>query len=284
MKLPDFFRFEPLNRLKSQMGIGHDIYGKFSVTIDPGRLTSEELERLVDEGIDVELKDVTILPDGTLAYKDSRVLLYIRDIHIYGHREWEPRYHLFNCKKLVDMFQHGRFNRYVVATRADGQFKINLIKEANIRSEDRRLRVCQFCLDGLPGIKFNFRAMSSGRRELFVSEFVPDDFFKIYPRSLHVIKPEHDSNTAPLYDYPPEFNQISERLRRNAGWRCHNCKVGLSQRKQYLHIHHVNGNRADSSPDNLKVLCIACHAEEPQHAHMRKTPAYAEFVKLTTIR
>jgi len=82
MKLPDFFEFEPLNQVKRQMGMRDDDYA--------GRLTPPELESLFKEGIDVELKDVTILPDGTLAYKDSRVLLYIKDVHINGHREWEP--------------------------------------------------------------------------------------------------------------------------------------------------------------------------------------------------
>jgi hypothetical protein len=146
MRLPDFFTFEPLNRLRSRMGIPSDRYGSFSLEIDPGRLTVEELDRLTGEGIDISFDELTLLPDGTLAYKDSRVLLYIRDVHVYGRQEWEPRYHLYNCKKLVEMSNKGRFERYVVSGRTDGWFKIILIRENNQTPEDRRLCVCQNCL------------------------------------------------------------------------------------------------------------------------------------------
>jgi hypothetical protein len=50
-------------------------------------LTALELERLTSQdGLDISLDDLKVLEDGTLAYKDSRVLLYIRDVPIYGDR------------------------------------------------------------------------------------------------------------------------------------------------------------------------------------------------------
>jgi len=282
MKLPDFFKFEPLNRLRSQMGIPDDQYGSFSLEIDPGRLTSEELDRLTGEGIDVYFDELTILSNGTFAYKDSRVLLYIRDVHVYGHQESEPRYHLFNCTTLKEMSQKGRFDRYVVSNKSNGEFRINILRNKRITTtENRRLCVCQNCLDGLQMNGFNLRMRKSDKKRL-VAEFVPDDFFKIYPRSLHAVKPRHDSDTAPLNVYPPDFQQISERLRRGKGWQCQKCQQILSppHLRQYLHVHHVNGNRSDNIPQNLKILCVACHAEEPQHSHMRNAPALAEFIKL----
>src|SRR3954463_3777323 len=115
MKLPDFTKFEPLNGLKGRMSIPRDVYGSFSLSIDRNHLTIAELDLLTSgEGIDVSFDELTILPDGTLAYKDSRVLLYIRDIHVYGGRDGEPRYHLSNCTTLRDMTEKGRFERYIV--------------------------------------------------------------------------------------------------------------------------------------------------------------------------
>lgn len=263
------------------MGIADDHYGVFSVDIGPGRLTLDELNRLTGDGIDVYFNELTILADGTLGYKGNRVLLYIRDVHIYRDEDREPRYHLCNCATLVTMTQSGRFERYVISTKSDGNFRINLIRYRSTMLENRRLRVCQNCLDTLCLNGFRLR-MRQSEKERIVAEFTPDDFFRIYPRFLHVVKPKHDSDTAPLNDYSPDFPAVSERLRQEKGWRCQKCGQVLSAThlRRYLHVHHINGNRSDNAYQNLKVLCVACHAEEPQHAHMRRNPDYAEFLKL----
>ncbi len=93
MKLPDFIKFEPLNFLRRQMGLGENEFTPLTITVRPSELTSSELELLSSgEGIEVSFEDLTILHDGTLAYKDSRVLLYIRDVHVHGdRRNYEPR-------------------------------------------------------------------------------------------------------------------------------------------------------------------------------------------------
>jgi hypothetical protein len=289
MKLPDFFKFEPLNGLRRRMGIQDDVYGSFPVDIVPvekGRpgLTDAERKILAGVGIPVNFGEWTILPDRTIAYKDNRVLLYIRDVRIYGDKEWEPRYHLFNCKKLAEMSKNGHSDRYYACNKLNGKFDLNIIRNKIITEEkDRQLSVCQFCLDGLRFNGFNMRRMNRKNRENFVAEFVPDDFFKVYPRSLHTLKPKHDSDSAPLNEYPPDFPEISERLRRENGWKCQKCHRNLSEPRlrQYLHVHHVNGIRSDNTRQNLKIFCIACHAEEPYHSHVRKSPDYAEFSKLS---
>ena len=113
-------------------------------------------------------------------------------------------------------------------------------------------------------------------------EFLPEHFFAVYPLSLHIEKPKYDSDAAPLNEYPANFGELSERLRRESGWKCQNCHRILSDPRfrQFLHVHHVNGVRSDNTRQNLKVLCIACHAGEPRHQHIRNTPAYAELLKL----
>ena len=84
MKLPDFLKSDLLNNLKSRMGIPRDKYGSLEVIITAARLTADELKRLWEgEGIEVGFDDVATLKDGTLVYKNARVLLYIRDIQPY---------------------------------------------------------------------------------------------------------------------------------------------------------------------------------------------------------
>lgn len=47
-------------------------------------LRPEEINRLAREGIEIPLDQVNVLPDGTLAYKNQRVVLYIRDVKHFG--------------------------------------------------------------------------------------------------------------------------------------------------------------------------------------------------------
>jgi len=35
----------------------------------------------------------------------------------------------------------------------------------------------------------------------------------------------------------------------------------------------------DNNDENLEVLCIGCHAEQVQHAHLKRTPDYQEFIR-----
>jgi hypothetical protein len=286
MKLPDFLKFPPLNDLKNRMGIPDDVYGTFSVEIDPGRLTPQELDLLTGKGIEVSYDQITILPDGTFAYKDNRVLLYIRDVHVFGNQKPEPKYHLSKCATIEKMFQSGRRERYVVSTKTNGNFHLNIIKAHKAIQDERHLSVCKNCLDCLSFKGFNSQTMNRNRKARFVAEFSPEHFFAVYSRSLHIEKPKYDSDTAPLNEYASNFGELSERLRRENAWRCQKCHRILSDpgHRRFLHVHHVNGVRSDNTRQNLKILCIACHADEANHSHMRKSPDYAEFSKLNRAR
>lgn len=288
MKLPNFLESSLLNDLRNKMRA--DRLGDISLTVDPNRLTEAELDRLVHGGLDVSsIDDVRVLPDGTLAYKDSRVLVYIRDVAIYkkykGNGVWNlPRFHFANCETLQKMRQEKRFERYVVAARKDGLFEVNLIEnEKNVRSSTERLRVCQNCLSALSYEGFS-REMPSREREARVSAFRLDKFFSAYPRALLMGRPEQMSNFAPLNVYPDDFPELAAKIKAARGWRCEalGCGVVLSapELRKYLHLHHVNGQKYDSRPENLSLRCISCHSDEPRHAHVKAMPDYLEFQRI----
>lgn len=285
MKLPDFFQFSELNALKDRMGIPFGTYGSLVVVVEEGRLNEDELDKLTSyDGLDIaSLEDLRELDDGTLAYKNSRVLLYIRDHSIYGNRSVDPKFHVSNCETLLDMKRRARFARYVVATRLDGTFRVNLIEGARRRQELRRLAVCQNCMDKL---HFDGFRMTSPRptRSSIVQNFTIAKFFERYPKILHIEIPIHDSDSAPLNDYSPDFSAKSNQLRVAANWQCQNqeCGVwlGTRQHRRYLHVHHINGLKSDDSPENLRVLCIGCHAEQPSHGHMRSMPDYRSYRRI----
>jgi hypothetical protein len=272
MKLPDFRQYEPLNRLKEQMGIPRDQYGSISVVVKGGGLTVQELEALVTIGIDVGLDDLTFISNGTVSYKGNRVLLYIRDVEQFGSQITQPRYHLATCRKIKQMYAAGRGQRYVVSTRTDGIFSVNIGSAGGRRTEDLKLKVCKLCLQQL----------GFDHEQAFVDRFLPEHFFVKFPVSPHVRLPSHDSDGAPLNDYTVDFPQISEKTRQAANWRCAECRADLAapQLHRFLHVHHRDGNRWDNSPHNLQALCICCHAEQPSHAHLRRNSDYHKYRRL----
>jgi hypothetical protein len=80
MKLPDFSIEAQLNSLRERIGAP---LRQYEATHASNMLTIEEIEILAREGLDIPLSDVTALEDGTLIYKNRRVVLYIRDVKQY---------------------------------------------------------------------------------------------------------------------------------------------------------------------------------------------------------
>jgi hypothetical protein len=281
-KLLDFKLDAALNALRARMGIPHDQFGDFDAQILPGGISREELEKLVSgEGIDVDWDDISPLPDGTLGYKDGRVLVYIRDHRVIQGEIKEPRYHFSNCRTLLDMRARNRFSRYVIAAEITGRFRINIIEGGIGRSEFRRLSVCQNCLDHL---SFDGFKLTDGKstRTAYVKNFVPARFFEKYPRSIVSADGLYSEVTAPLNTYSSDWKEVSARARRNANWICSSCGGKYSASKErFLHTHHMNGVASDNRDSNLQVLCLGCHAEEPQHHLMKQSADYKEFLKLT---
>jgi len=281
MRLPNFLEDSELNELRRRMGA--QTLGDLKLAVSTNRLTVAELETLITGGIDIKsLDEVIVLPDGTLAYKDRRVLLYIRDISVY-HRathdaENLPKFHVANCKKLIDMRAQKRYSRYVVAARDDGNFQVNFIGEGNTRTVDQRLKVCQFCLGQLAYRKFS-RDMPKPQRVAIVEEFTVQRFFEMWPRDLLSADGLDGEATAPLNDYTGDFGIHAHAAKDAASWKCRGCgeNLGAHGLRKYLHAHHINGVKFDNRPENLVALCISCHAQQPGHAHMEGMPDLAEF-------
>ncbi|MCX4136776.1 HNH endonuclease [Paraburkholderia sp. SEWSISQ10-3 4] len=274
-QLPNFLSWNSLNVLRQEMG------APLATSFIPDHRFKEidlpVLERLQNTGVDVKFDEVEVLSDGTLAYKGYRVLLYIRDISTVGQQESMPKYHLAYCRTLDTMRRNSRFDRYVVANGESGKFLVNVI-ENDIRTQHVRLNVCQNCLAHIHWNGFDMKTPRPTRGAL-VSTFALPDFFKKYPRDLMSVRPKYTFDTAPLNDYTHDWAEVSERTKRERGYRCGTCRTMLRQSdSKFLHVHHRNGQKYDNSDINLDVLCIRCHAEEPMHGHMKNLPEYKAFI------
>ena len=277
MRLPDFTDHADLMALRQLMGA--EAPGSFLPQYRPAELSIAELEQLATDGKDVSIEDVIVLDDGTLRYKDSRVLIYIRDISEF--QNWVPRFHIADCATLEQMKQKNAFARYVVATRDDGSFIVNVIgNSGQVTRNTMQLDVCQNCLDKLDFDGFS-RNLSKARRLIIVSQFTIRRFFERFPKSLLSVRPVDIAEIAPVNNYPADFEIISERLRTRRSWTCESCDrsfASLTDRK-FLHVHHKDGMKNNNSDQNLRVLCFGCHANEPLHAHMKRLPEYHEFLR-----
>lgn len=68
--------------------------------------------------------------------------------------------------------------------------------------------------------------------------------------------------------YVLDWKVISDRTRENKDYTCEECKVRLHDQLKLLHVHHINRDKQDNSPQNLRVLCIICHANCEAHEHL----------------
>lgn len=272
MKLPNFFESSDLNSLKEKMGLKKEDYGELSTPeISKG---GDFLEKLKGVGVDINPDDLFVADDNTFVLNGERVLVYIRDI--YSHQS-HPKFHLANCKTISYMMNSNKFGKYVASTRVNGFFNVNLIENNRPENRDIKLDVCQNCLNLLRFDGFSYKAWHKQKRENYVFNlFSLDDFFEKYKKTPHSIKPKYDSATAPINVYSSDFNKISLRVRESARWVCQNCGKDFSQAdyRRFLHVHHINGLKHDNSDKNLKALCVLCHANQPNHSHMKNTPDY----------
>lgn len=250
------------------------------------RLTKDDLVELASKGRDVDIDEIKVLDDGTLAHKDSRVLVYIRDVAIYQNRDVDeslPKFHVANCSALINMKKNNRFGKYVVSIRNDGKFQLILIKHNISQAATKELDICKCCLDLL-----SYKGYSYSNRKLSLEVFKAfsiDEYFSIYPQSIFITKPKYTNADAPLNDYSPDFKEISLRYRAKKNWCCEKCSINLSylSHRQYLHTHHINGLKYDNLEENFEALCIYCHAHEPMSAHIKNLPQYEEFLKIYPI-
>ncbi len=203
LTLPRFDRDPVFARLRGVMGAIR--IGRFAPDsvrplppLPQDHTSPEELRRLSGKGLDVEAGDIRLPDDGTLAFKNRRVVLYIRTpSSSYAEsldfdESWRqprrpsassedsgPRFHIANCRTLEKMRQRGREDRYVVSVRDDGRFEM---VTAGGMVSTRALKVCKNCLERLDWDGF-LKAPGS-ERDMRVAAFSLAAFFKVYGRNL----------------------------------------------------------------------------------------------------
>lgn len=82
--------------------------------------------------------------------------------------------------------------------------------------------------------------------------------------------------------YTEDLHEVSETYRRKHNFVCENCGVQVSELEtEFMHTHHISGNKTDNREENLRCLCIKCHSEVNAH-HVKNfsTAAQQMLIKL----
>ena len=183
MKLPDFEQFEPMNALRKEMGA--DELGSFEAFDAQYQLTSLEIERLTHEYIEVPFNRVRSLPDGTLAFKNARVLMFqLAQPEDQGAGQFLYHYHLADCRHLQGMTKKRIRSQASVllgfAVNQSIQHRIQTLLESDGSIEFKPCWECLHALrfDGFDGDKHRKRLHS----EQVWRQFQLERFIDKYPQ------------------------------------------------------------------------------------------------------
>lgn len=230
----------------------------------------------------IEISGITITPldknfsikNNELFYKNTKVLLYIRDQAMYGQPEdalknykSAYKFHLSWCQTLQTMFNSGKYEKYVVSTRQDDVLLVRAIGSNNkVYESEQKLHVCRYCLSTL-NYK-GYRYATKAQKDKIYNEFSLKEFFNVQNSdySFHDM-PKHDEYSAKTNIYPDNWEHVSELHRKLCHYQCERCGKDCSHNHKLLHVHHINGNKQDLRQTNLIALCRECHIQE--HPHMR---------------
>lgn len=254
--------WDQVNRLKGAVE---------SFSVDAGLEIDPIDVSLGGRGIEVKLDELEKV-GALLAYQGRQVLLYIPDQGrkidevLSGDRDAGKKFHVAHCITLDTMRDKGRFERYFAITNPTGSFPVSGVSYQTGTGKDGEAAL-YVCINCLKHINYKNSAISKQARRESRENFEITEFFETYS-SCFKFFPKRMGKNPGSSNYSPDWKEVSERIRRQANWQCDDCGVKLSDRKDLLHTHHIDGNKANNASSNLRPLCIGCHRDQPMHEYM----------------
>lgn len=157
----------------------------------------------------------------------------------------KPRMHLCKCPTIEDFIDKGSFETEYRF--AETPLVMVIDKETGEDKEVSDLPLCKNCIRLLYFTKYSSVTNS-------------EDFAALIKKTQDVLPPKDSEKD--IFGYVKNWEQISRTYREEHEFRCEKCGVQITNPfdKKYIHVHHLNGKKADNRKSNLQCLCIRCHA------------------------
>lgn len=195
--------------------------------------------------------------------RERQVFLYKKDYRMiqYG----KPRFHICKCGIIDDFIMSGRFRQHYVRANTEPVPVINL-DDGRITEEVTGLPLCKYCRD-----------MISDITTLNTTQFVE------LLKSANGDNQEGENQETNLFGYTRDWEYISKEYREKHNYTCEKCGLQIEDDydKQYMHVHHISGDKLNNNESNLKCLCYYCHAHVDDN-HLRKLTRGANKIQYYT--
>lgn len=201
----------------------------------------------VDLGRSIQSGEIEICNKGIFWLDEDtgekhQIFLYKKDYDM--ERYGKPRFHICNCTALqtIGSNKYRRANTGTVSVWDRSQ---------NKNVEVSNLPLCKYCLELLreENILNYGRSMTSDEFEQILRESSDDS----------VNNKEQDVD---LEGYLWKWQKISEAYRTKKNYTCEICGITPKSKfdRQYIHVHHKDGNKTNNKESNLQCVCILCHS------------------------
>ena len=177
---------------------------------------------------------------------------------------------------MLRMKKGGKFNKYAVGHRQDGNFNVigktgrtwKDIFRRNVLLKNIKLGVCMNCLS-----RNNYD--TSNKRQACI-DFNIKDHFALHAQEKF-LKPKFTEENYPYNekDYGHEYDIKSKQYKKYREYICEACTLNLSAlRYRYLyHTHHMDTNKHHNDFSNFRALCATCHQKKHSHEILKDKDA-----------
>lgn len=173
----------------------------------------------------------------------QQVYLYKRDYHLehFG----KPRFHVCKCRTIEEFIANGRFREHYVRANSD-PVPVRNIDNAYKEEMVDQLPLCQNCSN---------RIRQYG--------YVNSSQFVDLLRQARGCEEEPEVQEVDIFGYTKDWDNISRNYREFHEYACEECGLVIDDLfdRQYIHVHHMDGNKLNNKESNLRCLCLRCHAE-----------------------